>query len=347
MNDSRSHSSWSRLKAVDFSLVEAARRVVEGALSVVPGQRVLIVADEARLDLGNALLDACQQRNADATLLVLEYLQPRPHVDLHPDIRQHLTNCEASVFVAGFAEGEGPMRRDFVAVAADCKLRHAHMVGVTKRSMLTGLAADPRRVANVAGLVRGRLSSHSVLRVRSIEGTDLEVTCEPTHRWTEHSGIIRRGMWENLPTGEIITTPRDVNGVYVCNASMSEVFGAREGLLKWKPVTFEIRDGYVREVRSPHGPLSREVTAWIRSGRFFDRVGMVSLGTNIGISEAIGEVICDQNIPGLHLSLGTTCAEETNASWDADGQLVLTSCNQDVDLDGRPLIRSGRYLNVR
>ena len=133
----------------------------------------------------------------------------------------------------------------------------------------------------------------------------------------------------------------------MCNASMSEAFGAREGLLKWKPVTLEIRDGYVRDVQCPHGPLARDIQLWLRSGRFFDRVGMVSLGINIGISEPIGEVICDQNIPGLHVSLGTTCTEETQADWDADGQLVLTSWNQDVDLDGRPLIRSGRYLNVR
>lgn len=347
MNDPRKNTSSDRLKAVDFSLVESARRVIEGALSVVPGQKVLLVADEARLDLGSALLDACEQRNADATLLVLEYLQPRPHAALHPDILQHMARVEASVFIAGFVEGEAQMRRDFVGAAADRKLRHAHMVGVTKRAMLSGLGADPRRVANIASLVRGMLRPQSVLRVRSITGTDLEVSCDPHHRWAEHSGIIRRGMWENLPTGEIITSPANVNGVFVCDGSMSEVFGSREGLLKYKPVTFEIRDGYVRDVQCPHGPLARDVKAWLRGGRFFDRVGMASLGTNIGISDPIGEVICDQNIPGLHLSLGSTYPDETKAAWDADGQLVLTSSNQDVDLDGRPLIRSGRYLNVR
>ena len=347
MNPKRSNSSWSRLRAVDFSLVEAARRVVEGALSVVPSQRVLIVADEARLDLGNALVDACDQRGARAELLVMEYLRPRPHIALHPDIRALMAQVEASVFIAGFAEGEGAMRRELVGAAADYRLRHAHMVGVSKRAMLTGLSADPRRVANVASLVRTRLRGRSVLRVRSNEGTDLEITCDPAHRWAEHSGIIRRGMWENLPTGELITTPGNINGVYVCNGSMSEVFGSREGVLKYKSVTLELREGYVRDVQSPHGPLARAVRQWLRSGHFYDRVGMVSLGTNVGITEPIGEVICDQNAPGVHLSLGTTCASETLASWDADGQLVFTSWNQDVDLDGRPLIRSGRYLNVR
>jgi leucyl aminopeptidase (aminopeptidase T) len=321
--------------------------VIEGALSVVPGQKVLLVADEARIDLGNALLDACQQRNADATLLVLEYLQPRPHAALHPTIEQHLAQVEASVFIAGFVEGEAQMRREFVGCTTSYQVRHAHMVGVSRRAMLSGLSTDPRRIATVASSVRGVLRPQSVFRVRSVTGTDLEVVCDPRHRWAEHSGIIRRGMWENLPTGELMTTPGNVHGVFVCDAAMSEGFGSREGLLKDKPVTLEIRDGYVRDVQCSQGSLEREVRAWLLGGRFFDRVGIISLGINIGISSPIGEVICDQNIPGLHMSLGATYAEETRADWDADGQLLLTAHHQDVDLDGRPLIRSGRYLNVR
>ena len=314
---------------------------------MVPGQRVMIVADKERLDIGNALLDACQQRNAEPTLMVLEYLQARPHVGLHANLREAFSTVEASVFVAGFEQGEAQMRRELVAQAMQLRLRHAHMVGITKRSMLAGFGADPRRVANVASLVRGLLRRDSTLRVRSIDGTDLEIRCNPAHKWTEHSGIIRRGTWENLPTGEIITSPGSVDGVYVCNASMSEAFGSRAGLLRWKPITLEFSAGILRSVRSPHGPLAREVESWSRSGLNFDRVGMVSLGINIGISEPIGEVICDQNMPGLHVSLGTTYPDETGASWDADGQLVMTGCNQDIDLDGRPLLRSGRYLNVR
>jgi len=210
----RRYSSSDRLKAVDFSLVESARRVIEGALSVVPGQKVLLVADEARIDLGNALLDACQQRNAA----------------LHPTIEQHLAQVEASVFIAGFVEGEAQMRREFVGCTTSYQVRHAHMVGVSRRAMLSGLSTDPRRIATVASSVRGVLRPQSVFRVRSVTGTDLEVVCDPRHRWAEHSGIIRRGMWENLPTGELMTTPGNVHGVFVCDAAMSEGFGSREGV---------------------------------------------------------------------------------------------------------------------
>jgi hypothetical protein len=71
---------------------------------------------------------------------------------------------------------------------------------------------------------------------------------------------------------------------------------------------------------------------------------MVVLGTNIGMHEATGEVVSDQNVPGLHLAFGATLADQTGASWDAPTQLSMAGTQADVDLDGAPLLRQGRYL---
>ncbi len=335
-----------RLKAVDFSLVEAAGRVIQGALGVVPSESVLIVHDRSRTDLANALLDAVSERDARGSLMLLEDVADRPHTSLHPTIQAGLAMCQASVFIAGFEPGEAQMRRELVGWVQRMRLRHAHMVGVTKHTMLVGLTSDPRRVAQVAAMIRSRTRPESVFSVRSSDGACLEVRCDPRHAWLEHSGVIRSGRWENLPTGELVTAPGDVHGTFTCNGSISESFGARAGLLRATPLRLEIHHGIVRSVQGTNDTLAREVTGWMRGARDLDRVGLFSLGTNVGITDSIGEVVCDQAVPGAHLALGATLSEETRASWDARGQLVLTSCGADVDLDGVPLIRSGRYLNL-
>jgi hypothetical protein len=49
-------------------------------------------------------------------------------------------------------------------------------------------------------------------------------------------------------------------------------------------------------------------------------------------------------MPGLHLGLGSSFADQTGASWDARTQITFTCAHADVDLDGAPLLRRGRYI---
>ena len=238
------------------------------------------------------------------------------------------------------------MRVDIAAAVRRHQLRHAHMVGITKRSLICGFAIDSARIASVARAVRVRIRPESVLTVRSTAGTELTVQCNPNHRWVEHVGVIRPGRWENLPSGELVTAPGDVRGVFVCNASMSEAFGARAGLLGTSPVRVSIEASYVRSVTCANAQLERDVRTWIRSADHLDRVGLAALGTNIGLVDPVGEILCDQNLPGLHLGFGATFSDETGAGWNASRQLVMAGAYGDVDLDGVPLIRAGRYLEL-
>jgi leucyl aminopeptidase (aminopeptidase T) len=86
------------------------------------------------------------------------------------------------------------------------------------------------------------------------------------------------------------------------------------------------------------------VERFLKSDRNGERLGAIGLGTNVGIHAPIGDVSCDQNMPGLTLGLGSTFSEQTGASWDSRIQVTFTAAHADVDLDGAPLLRHGRYL---
>jgi len=69
----------------------------------------------------------------------------------------------------------------------------------------------------------------------------------------------------------------------------------------------------------------------------------VSLGTNVGIYAPSGDIMCDQNLPGLHIGFGSpfpTRPAQRGTLAPAHGDVR----NADVDLDGAPLLRHGRYL---
>jgi len=90
--------------------------------------------------------------------------------------------------------------------------------------------------------------------------------------------------------------------------------------------------------------LKREVESFLRRERGSDRVGTVIVGTNVGIVAPVGEPLCDQNVPGLHLGLGASFHEQTGAPPTTRLQLTLTGGRADLDLDGVPIVRSGRYM---
>jgi aminopeptidase len=335
-----------RLLDVDFDLAPAARRVIETSLGVVAGDRVLIVVDRARERLGTTLAEMARTVGAEAESIILETLSPRPVPRLPEALVVELSRSQASILLIGFEEGEWQMRLEFVSLVTELRLRHAHMIGVGRQTMLAGFSVDPQRILDATRAVRARLRPDSVLQVRSPGGSDLEVKLDPARRWQERVGIVRPGRWENLPSGELFTCPGDVNGVFVADASMGGSVGARAGRLARSPVKVEIKAGVCRSVQCVDRTLAQAVEAFLRTERNAEKVGMVVLGTNVGMHEATGEVVSDQNLPGLHIAFGATLADQTGATWDAQGQLHLAGAQADVDLDGGPLVRQGRHLVV-
>ena len=337
-------SSSPQLSVVDFELVNAARRILEGSLSVVPGERVLILVDRERMPLVPPLQEVATLIGAKCDVIVLEDTGARPLPNLPKVIDDRLHQAQATILLAAFVEGEHPMRLALIERVRELGLRHAHMIGVGRRAMLAGLAVDPARILDTTRAVRVRMRPSSVMRARSAAGTDLTVELDPKHRWVEHVGVIRAGRWENLPTGELMTSPKSVNGVFVCDASLGGTIGAANGLLKHTPLRLEIRDTVVANFSCSDSALQRGVESFLGNDRFARRVGTVFLGTNVGLLEPIGETVCDQNLPGLHISLGSTYADVTGAPFTTSLYISMTSTGGDVDLDGAPLLRAGRYM---
>ncbi len=338
------HPSGLRRAVVDFDLANAARRVVESSLGVVGGERVAIVIDRAREALGAALAEVVSSVGATPELVRLEDLGDRPLRSFPPPLKALLQRAQASVLLIGFEDGEWSLRLEFVTLVTQLSLRHGHMVGVGKSGMLAGFAVDAHRILDATRAVRMRLRDDSILHLRSALGSDLEVKLDPRCRWQERVGAVRPGRWENLPAGELFTTPAEVNGVFVADGCLGGHFGATAGALTNKPVRVEIRGGHCRSIDGPDRGLVRAAEEALRAEVNGDRVGIVIVGTNIGLHEATGELMCDQNLPGLHLGFGATFHEQTLATWDSATQLSMTATRADVDLDGTPLLRQGRYL---
>ncbi len=332
------------LVPADIDLANAARRVVERSLSVVRGDVVVIITDRKHRDLAYAFEQVVAALDANGVVYDLNDHESLPLRSLPPDIRELLMRAQASVYIAGVDTADPSFRRELIEVVVKAKLRHGHMLDVSRRAMLEGFTVDPVRILDATRAMRMRLRSDSKVVARSAGGTDMTVTFSDRYRWIEQTGAIRPGRWENLPSGQLVTVPGRVDGIFVADAALACARILTNLPLNGTPIRFTIENSLVTSVACTDTHLRSEVENALRDDRYGTRVGNVIFGTNIGISRPSGELVCDQTMPGLHLGFGTTHASETGAEWDSLAQVVAAQAFADIDLDGAPIMRAGRYL---
>lgn len=329
---------------VDFGLITPATRILEEVLCIGPGERLLIVHDEANADIARAFESAADECGAFPVRLDLERDAPRPWLAFPAAALRSLDGASASVLAIRNEDPEYEVRSQFVAAATAARVRHVHMIGVTRRAFVASLSASVSRVVEHMRLLREAIRPGSRIAVRSKAGTQIDIELVPTIRWYSSGGTLRPGQWMAVPFGALSTSPASVTGTYVADASVGGELGLRLGLLGSRPVRLSLEGGRVRAVECRDPMLKSYVERFVADGHGRERVGLITLGANVGMSAPIGEFVHDENAPGVHLSLGETFPGRTGATWTANGQLGFAMTDADVDLDGEALTRQGRYV---
>lgn len=332
----------------DEDLRNAAKMLITTALRVAPNERFVAVGDLESAPLLATLEAAAREAGAEVAALRLDLLRSystnhtgeRPHKVLPDAVRRAMLSAQASAFIASALHGEGSMRDQLLHIVGACSIRHAHMPGISQVAFAAGLAVDYERVRQLGKTLETRLDGAHVLTAESNDGTHLSVRLGP-HRWVKTLGRVRPGQAVAFPAGSLIACPETVNGTFVADASVGEFFGAREGLLR-DPVTFEIEDGRVTNVRAPNNPfLVKDIEAMLRVAPNSDRVGLAILGVNVGIGSPTGEVSVDRHRPGLHLVFGDPQAKSTGAEWSARTSFAACQTASAVSVDGDLVIEDG------
>jgi leucyl aminopeptidase (aminopeptidase T) len=333
-----------RRPVVDFALMTPATRVLRELLVVTPSELLVILHDGAHMGIALAFEHAARELGARVTRVDLELGAPRPWATCPAAALDAIRGAGATILAVKPEEGEYEARGAIVQAARRERARHVHMLGVSGRTFAASMAAPVARVVAVMDALKAAMTPTSKLSARSPGGTRVEIEMAPHLRWDASGGVVQSGEWINVPYGQVLTSPASVRGVYVADASMGGAVGARAGSLANKPVKLVLEGGRVSRVECSDAGLRHHVERFLAEGEGHDRVGCVNLGANIGIVDPAGELLNDEHMPGLHLNLGENYRERTGATWTARGQLALTMAASDVDLDGSPIIRRGRYV---
>src|SRR3990167_5158199 len=227
--------------------LENARMVFRDFLEIKPGEKVLFLIDDSSSTDRN-LIDVFKEQLAKENIEFTE---------LKANIKTSLTDVEKLLAEYGVIWASCNWDKtgiDFYALAdklLETRARMADSGGVTVEALdNTGALAEKREDLEWRlGRMGERVRDATGFYVRTWYGTDLTVRLRPREEriWHEDAGVIEPGYWDNLPGGEIYTTPDEekINGILMLPVLQDEIT-REQGVDKFVQLT--IRNGKIAKI---------------------------------------------------------------------------------------------------
>ncbi|MFB6252597.1 MAG: aminopeptidase [Halobellus sp.] len=291
-------------------LAAAATTAVEQCMALDSSESCVVVTDDKRRPIGEALYEVAAAITDDAALL--QYPPGTQHGE-EPPTPVPAAMADADVFLAPTTKSVSHTRAR--GDACDAGARGATLPGITEDVFTTGLDADYDTIAAHCRDVLPQVEDADEIRVTSPAGTD--ITFEPGGReWHADTGIVHEpGDFSNLPAGEVFVSPANANGTYVVDGTMRP-----HGLLEpGQQLRFEVEDGFVTEISDDE--IREQVeTGAEEVGRDAYNLAELGIGTNVGVTELVGSVLLDEKAAGtVHIAIG----DDAGIGGDTDAPLHL------------------------
>ena len=325
-----------------------ARSAVTTCLRIQPAEKVTLITDRTTMAIGASIARELNALGCTWNGFVLEELAPRPLSGMPPEVLADMETSHVSIFAVQVQQNELLSRRQMTDVVNRRRMRHAHMVNITPQIMMDGMRADFLAVDRLSQRVLERAAKATAVRATTAAGTDIRAELNPAYRWLKTSGIISPDKWGNLPGGEVFTAPGEVNGTFVVDGVVGDYLCQRYGSLAFSPLTITIVKNRIVACTSSNGQLQDEFWEYTHRDENSDRVGEFAIGTNIGVTRVIGNILQDEKFPGIHIAFGDPYGEHTGAKWTSSTHIDVVGLNFNIWLESpageEQIMREGHFL---
>jgi aminopeptidase len=329
---------------IDSELIPGARNAVRVCLNIKPYEHVTLIADRVCADIAEALRSEIDAVGAPCQQFVLEDEAQRPITVLPPRIVAAMEESQVSIFAAHAQANELGSRMQMTDIVNRRRMRHAHMVNITRQIMLEGMRADYTIVDRISTKMMAIVRGAKTIRATTPAGSDFTAELSPAYRWVKTSGLISPDKWGNLPGGEIFTTPGEVNGTFVIDGVVGDWLCDRYGRLEDRPLTVRVERNRLVSATSENKALEVDFWKYTHTDENSDRVGEFAIGTNVELQHVIGEILQDEKFPGVHIAFGNPYGAHTGAEWYSSTHIDVVGTEFDIWVDDEPIMRAGKFL---
>lgn len=321
-----------------------AETAVKTCLRIAPTEKVTLITDEATIEIAASLAAELEALGCEWNAFVLEDVAPRPLSGMPALVLADMETSHVSIFAVQVQQNELKSRMQMTDVVNRRKMRHAHMVNITGEVMVQGMRADFLRIDRLSQKVLDLVRPAKQIRATTAAGTDLRADLNHAYKWFKTSGLISPEKWGNLPGGEVFTAPGEVNGTIVVDGVVGDYLCKEYGALAANPLTIKIAKNRIVSCESINQKLRDDFWEYTHRDENSDRVGEFAIGTNIGVTKVIGNILQDEKFPGIHIAFGDPYGSHTGAPWSATTHIDVVGLGFNIWVDDQQIMREGKFL---
>ncbi|MGB9004332.1 MAG: aminopeptidase [Candidatus Aminicenantales bacterium] len=309
-------------------LDRAARKAISQCLKLKPTDKFLLVTDEAKLEIAEALAAWARRSRAETTVyLMAEAL--RPISEPTGLFREMASRATAMAYVLESRLEEKPFR-SFMVSSARRRGRILMMPGLTREMMERLVNLDYTKMISFTRRLARVLQDAAEVEVENPDGTHLAFSLKG-RAWNLSLGdISRRGSHGNLPAGECYTAP------------VEETFSGR---LVLRLIDDKVGRGVMDFKRGRlvrwSGKGVAEVVRLIGSDRSGFIIGEFGIGTNPGARLCPNMLEAEKALGTVHFAIGDSYGLGRNQSRHHYDALAVKPT---IRVRGRVIARHGKFL---
>jgi len=316
-----------------MSLKKGAETAVITCMGVKKGEKILILTDPERRNIGYELYRVAVKRSGLAYFFIM------PPATRHGEeppafVAQLMKRMDVVIAPTTYSITHTQARKSACRAGA----RIATMPGITEAMMSRGgMTANFKDIERSIKIMSKVLKKAKTARITTKLGTDIILNLEGRKWITLDNGIChKKGTFTNLPAGEIFIAPKE--GTAQGKIIIDGAFGEKLNDL----ITVHVKDGYATKISCPK-KLKRGIE---KQGKKARNIAELGIGMNPK-AKIIGNVLEDEKAKGtVHIALGdnSTFGGKVKAGIHIDGIIRSPTLviNDDIEI-----IKNGKMMVER
>jgi leucyl aminopeptidase (aminopeptidase T) len=312
-----------------MTLIESSKAILMNCLALQANETFLVVADERKRDIGEALWEAGKQLGAEAMLMVMKERE-KSGQEPPAAVAAAMKSADVVVCVTQHSLTHTKARKE----AAANGTRLATMPAITEDMFLAGaISADYTQVKALTERVTDMLTRASTVRIEKA-GKSLTFSIANRNGVPSTGMYVNPGESGNLPSGEAYIAPLEgtAEGQILVDGSIAGI-----GKID-SPLLLTVQNGRITEAE---GTAAERLLQMLgdQDGRMLGEFG---IGTN-DKARITGVVLEDEKVYGtIHVAFGSN--NTFGGTIVAGVHIDLVVKEPDVYLDDKCIMKSGKLL---